>query len=308
MGSLGSFGYTFGQGLKNIQRNKLFSIASIATMAACVFLYGILYFVLINVQYIIEEAETSVGVTIFFDEGIEAEKIIEIGNELDALVEEFGISEVRYMSSEETWEYYKQEYLNEELAATFGDDNPLEDSMSYTVYFEDVSSQPKAVERFKEIDGVRKVNDSNDVVTTLTKVNTALSIGTVIIVGLLLAIAAFLISTTVTMGVTVRKREISIMHLIGATDLFIRGPYLVEGALIGLLGVCFPLSILYAVYYKVVALIVGKFSGMFMAVNFVEIGEVFKVIVPISLAMGVGIGLLVSSITLSKQLKKIRSL
>lgn len=305
MGNFGAIGYSFAQGIKNIRRNKMFSIASMATMAACIFLFGILYFVLVNVQFMIEEAESNVGVSVFFDEGISNEEISAIGEKIIAID---GVSSATYMSAEETWEHYKENYLNEELSATFGNDNPLSNSMSYTVLFEEVSKQPDAVNHIKEISGVRKVNDSNDVVTSLLKINRALSIGTVVIVGLLLAIAAFLISTTVTMGVSVRKREISIMHLIGASDFFIRGPFLVEGVLIALIGVCLPLSLLYAVYYKVVAIIVNKFSGLFISMNFVGISDVFKFIAPVSLLIGVGIGLVVSSLTLSRQLKSIRSL
>lgn len=305
LGSFGAFGYSFSQGIKNIRRNKLFSIASIATMGACIFLFGILYFLLVNVQYMMKEAESNVGVSVFFDEGTTDEEISEIG---EKIMEIDGVTSATYMSAEETWEYYKEKYLNEELAKTFGSDNPLADSMSYTVYFDKVNDQPKAVVAIKAIPGVRKVNDSNDIVATLTKINRALSIGTVLIVGLLLAIAAFLISTTVAMGVSVRKREISIMHLIGATDFFIRGPFLVEGVLIGVLGVCIPLSILYAVYYKVIAMVVSKFSGLFITMNFVDIHDVFMVVTPVSLLMGIGIGLLGSSITLSRQLKVIRSL
>jgi cell division transport system permease protein len=299
------FFYSLAQGIKNIQRNKLFSIASMATMGACIFLFGILYFVLINVQFIIEEAESNVGISVFFDEGITDDEILEVGAEIQ---EVDGVTSITYLSSDDTWEYYKEEYLNDDLASTFGNDNPLENSMSYTVYFDDVSKQTTAVKEIAKIDGVRKVNDSQSVVTTLSKINKALSIGTVIIVAILLAIATFLISTTVTMGVTVRKREISIMHLIGATDLFIRGPFLVEGMLIGLIGACVPLSILYAVYYKVVAAVATKFSGVFMSMNFVKVEEVFRVITPVSLVMGLGIGLLGSSLTLSKQLKAIKSL
>lgn len=304
LGSFGAFGYSFSQGIKNIRRNKLFSVASVATMGACIFLFGILYFVLVNVQYMMENAESNVGVSVFFKENITNDEIVAIGDKIMAID---GVSSITYMSPEETWEYYKETYLNEELAATFGSDNPLANSMSYSVYFDKVNDQPGAVEQIKKISGVRKVNDSHDIVNTLTKINRALSIGTVLIVGLLLAIAAFLISTTVSMGVSIRRREISIMHLIGATDYFIRGPFLVEGVLIGVLGACIPLSILYAVYYKVVALVVSKFSGLFITMQFVDINEVFSMVTPISLLMGLGIGSVVSSLTLTRQLKLIRS-
>ncbi len=305
MGSFRAVSYSFEQGVKSIGRNKLFSIASVATMGACIFLFGILYFVFANVQYMLVEAESNVGLTVFFDENTDGDRIIEIGKEIEKIE---GVSSLEYLNAEDTWKKYKDKYLNNDLASTFGNDNPLSNSMSYTVYFTDVSYETKAAEKIAQIKNVRKVNDSNDVVNTLTKINRALSIGTVIIVGLLLAIAAFLISTTVTMGVAVRQREISIMHLIGATDFFIRGPFIVEGMLIGLLGACIPLSILYAVYYKVVAMLAAKFSGIFVTMNFVSIGEVFAFIVPIALVMGLGIGILGSSLTLTRQLKKIRSL
>ena len=305
LGSLRAVGYSFEQGVKSIGRNKLFSIASIATMGACIFLFGILYFVLANVQYMLVEAESNVGLTVFFDENTSDERIREIGNEIEKIE---GVSTLEYINAEDTWKNYKERYLNDELASTFEGDNPLENSMSYTVYFKNVSYETEAAQKIAQIKNVRKVNDSNDIVNTLTKINRALSIGTVIIVGLLLAIAAFLISTTVTMGVSVRQREISIMHLIGATDFFIRGPFIVEGMLIGLLGACIPLSILYAVYYKVVAMLAEKFQGIFHTLNFVSIKDVFAFILPIALVMGLGIGILGSSFTLTRQLKKIRSL
>lgn len=305
MDKFSGFFYGLAQGFKNIRRNKLFSVASLATMAACIFLFGILYFVLVNVQYIIERTENNVGVSVFFNHNIADERVREIGDVISNLD---GVTSCKFMSSEDTWEYYKQQYLNDELAETFGDDNPLEDSMSYTVFFENVNKQPKVVEYIKTIPGVRKVNDSQDIINTLTKLNRALSIATVIIVALLLSIATFLISTTVTMGVSVRRREISIMHLIGANDFFIRGPFLVEGVVIGLFGACIPLSFLYMLYYKVVAAIYTKFAGVVSTMNFVDINDVFRIVAPVSLCMGVGIGLLGSSITLSKQLKRIKSL
>ncbi|MCR4840812.1 MAG: permease-like cell division protein FtsX [Lachnospiraceae bacterium] len=304
MGKFGAFGYSVDQGIKNIRRNKLFSIASMATMALCIFLFGVLYFVMANVQNMIKEAESGVGVTVFFNEGIAQERIEEIGNEIREIK---GVSTVNYLNAEDTWAQYKESYLNPELAASFGNDNPLSNSMSYTVYFDDVSYETDIVTQIEAMPGVRKVNNANDVVNTLTKINRALQIGTVLLVGLLLSIASFLISTTITVGVSIRQKEISIMHLIGATDLFIKGPFLIEGLIIGLIGVCVPLSVLYAVYYKIVALVVAKFSGMFLTMNFVTTKEIFIFVLPVSLIIGLGIGLSSSYFTLRRQLAQIRS-
>ena len=122
LGSFRSFGYSLTQGVKNIGRNKLFSFASIATMSACVFLFGVLYFVFANVQYMILEAESNVGLTVFFDESLNEERIKEIGDEIKAVE---GVTEVQYLDAARTWEQYKSKYLNKELASSFGNDNPL---------------------------------------------------------------------------------------------------------------------------------------------------------------------------------------
>ncbi len=303
-----SFFYCVGQGLKNIRRNKLFSIASIATMTACLFLFGIMYFVLVNVQYMILEAEKNVGVTVFFDEGTTDEQIRNVIKPQVEAVAGVKAGGVIYKDAATTWEEYKESHLHQDVIDSFGQDNPLEDSASFTVYFESVEEQKKAVEEISAIEGIRKVNDTEDLVNTLTGVNRALSIGSVILIVLLLAIATFLISTTITMGVSIRKKEISIMHLIGATDIFIRAPFLVEGIAIGLLGACIPLSVLYALYYKLVEIIAGKFSSVMAIMNFVPVGEVFMVLAPVSLCIGVGIGFLGSYFTLNKQLRRFRQM
>lgn len=305
MNSFSSFAYCFHQGIKNIRRNKLFSVASIATMTACLFLFGIMYFLLINVQHMLLEAETNVGVTAFFDEGIEEDAIAALKEKIEAMD---AVKSVTYKSAAETWEEYKETHLTDELAETFGTDNPLEDSASFAIYFQSVEAQKEAVTQIAALSGIRKVNDTEDMVNTLTRLNRILSVGSVMIIGLLLCIATFLISTTVTMGVSIRRKEISIMHLIGATDIFIRAPFLVEGVIIGLLGACIPLSILYALYYKIIELIASKFSSLFSTLNFVDTSEVFCVLAPVSLCIGVGIGFLGSYFTLNKQLRNFRQL
>lgn len=274
-------------------------------MTACLFLFGIMYFLLVNVQHMLLEAETNVGVTAFFDKGIEEDKIAELKKTIEAME---SVKSVTYKSAEKTWEEYKETHLTDELAETFGTDNPLEDSASFAIYFESVEAQKEAVTKIAALSGIRKVNDTEDMVNTLTRLNRILSVGSVMIIGLLLCIATFLISTTVTMGVSIRRKEISIMHLIGATDIFIRAPFLVEGVIIGLLGACIPLSILYALYYKIIELIASKFSSLFSSLNFVDTSEVFQILAPVSLCIGVGIGFLGSYFTLNKQLRNFRQL
>ena len=104
-------------------------------------------------------------------------------------------------------------------------------------------------------------------------------------------------------GITVRKGEIAIMKLMGATDFFVRAPFLVEGICIGLVGAAIPLGILYLIYSNAVRYLLGQFQGISTIVNFLSVNEVFRVLVPVALIIGAGIGFMGSMITIRKKLK-----
>lgn len=297
---ISTFFYSLKQGIKNIRRNRMFSLASIGTITACLFLFGIFYFVVANFQYMVKTAETSVGVTVFFDTGIDDEQIKKIGEDIKSRAE---VASVEYISAEETWKNYKEKYLNPELAETFGDDNPLADSASYSVYLNDVSMQKSLVSYIEGLKGVRQVNHSDSVANTLKTFNALVGYISAAIIIILLAVAIFLISTTVTMGIAIRKEEISIMKLIGATDTFIRAPFIVEGVIIGLIGAILPTVSLYFIYYKIISYITEKYINIFHAFQFLEAEDVFSRLVPISLCIGIGIGFIGSYMTVRRHLR-----
>ena len=302
MRNISSFFYGVGQGVKNIFRNRMFSLASIGTMSACLFLFGVFYIVLSNFQYIVKSAETNVGITVFFDDGISEDRIEQIRADISKRAE---VYRVEYVSADEAWEEYKATKLSPELAETFGNDNPLENSSSLTVFLSDVSMQAVLERYIRGIDGVRKLNDSAGVADTLAGINKAITVVSAVIIVVLLFVAAFLIGMTVSTGVSVRKREISIMKLIGASNYFIRIPYVVEGILIGLVGAVIPLVILHLAYKSTTDALASKFSTMLNSVSFLQMSDIMKVLIPVSLLIGVGIGYIGSSLTLNKQLKKI---
>lgn len=213
---------------------------------------------------------------------------------------------MEYVSAEEAWKEYKETKLDPEQIASFGEDNPLANSAHYVVYLNDIDMQDILVRYVQNISGVRQVNDSEAIADMLSGVNKGLAYGTGVIIIILLGVAIFLISTTVTMGVAVRRQEISIMKLIGATDYFIRAPFLVEGIIIGLVGAIIPLGLLHVCYNKaVVYLMEGLHKSPFSSTQLLKAGTIFQTLIPISLAIGVGIGFIGSFITLGKQLKKI---
>lgn len=295
--------YSVRQGGKNLKRNRMFSLASIGTMAACLFLFGIFFFLLQNLQYAIRSAETNVGVTVFFEKGTGMARITQIQEEITGRQE---VAYVNYVSAEEAWERYKQTSLTEEQVASFGEDNPLENSASLEVHTNDVTAQATLIRYIEAFPEVRLVNDSKELADMLGGINRAVSIVTAVIITILAAVAVFLISTTISTGVSIRAQEISIMKLIGATDFFIEAPFFVEGILLGAIGAAIPLALLYAVYRKISGYIAEKLvSVLGKGTMLLDPGDVFHTLVPISLGIGIGIGVIGTWMTLRKQLRKI---
>lgn len=294
-----SLGYNIKQGFKNIYRNRMFSLASIATITACIFLFGVFYSIVTNFQYMVKKAENSICVTVFFDEGIDTDKITAIGKNIDSRVE---VASIHYTSPEEAWEKFQSEYFGEysELAEGFKDDNPLVNSASYEVYLNDASMQSTLVTYLENMDGIRQVNRSDVTASSLSSFAKLVGYAAVAIIAILLAVAIFLISNTIVMGVTVRKEEIGIMKLIGATDLFVDAPFIVEGITIGFGGAVIPLCILYVVYDKVISLVMEKFSILGNILVFLPANTVFSTLIPVSLGLGIGIGIIGSALALRK--------
>lgn len=290
--------YTLWQGIKNIFRNKWFSLASVATISACLFLFGIFYAILANFQNIVKTAEEGVCVVVFFDEGITDKRIEEIGQMIRKRPE---VSKVNYVSADDAWEAFKEEYLKE-YSEGFTE-NPLANSSNYEIYLSDVNMQSALVTYLESIDGIRKVNRSEITAVTLSGVNKLIGYVSLGIIAILLAVSIFLISNTVTIGISVRKEEITIMKYIGATDFFVRAPFVIEGLLIGLVGALIPMGIIYVLYNKVLDFLSLKFEVLSSLLNFLTVDTVFKTLFPVSLIIGVGIGFFGSFVTVRKHLR-----
>lgn len=314
---ISTFGYVGKQGVKNIWRNKMFSLASIATMSACIFLFGLFFSILVNFQYIIKSAEEGVAITVFFNDDATEEQKKEIGEQLESRDD---VSEVKYVSADDAWAEFQKEYFgdNPELAEGFKDDNPLAHSDNYEVYMKTVkgdnkdliakskslsATQQDLVKFAQSLDGVRQVNKSDVVANTLSSVNMLVAYVSIAIIAILLGVSVFLISNTVTTGITVRKEEIAIMKYIGAKDFVVRSPFVIEGLIIGLFGAAIPLALLYFLYDKAVVYIMEKFSILKNIITFLPVGNVYIYLLPIGLVMGIGIGFLGSYFTVRKHLR-----
>lgn len=291
--------YHIKDGFKNIYRNRLFSLASIATIAACIFIFGVFYSIVMNFQYMIKKAENEVCVTVFFDEGLSETDIRKLGDTIKSRVE---VSNIHYTSAEEAWNNFKTDYFAEypELAEGFKDDNPLVNSASYEVYLKDASMQSTLVTYLENLDGIRQVNRSEATASSLASAARLVSYIAIAVIIILLAVSIFLITNTIVIGITVRKDEISIMKYIGATDAFVNAPFFVEGIVIGVIGAIIPVAILAYIYQSMVSFIINKFSVLSNILAFMPAKDVFQVLIPVAIALGIGIGFIGSFFAVRK--------
>ncbi|MCI8365175.1 MAG: ABC transporter permease [Eubacterium sp.] len=301
MRGISVFFYSVKQGLKSMRKNRMFTLASIGTMAACLFLFGMFYFIVSNFNHMVKEVETSVGVTVFFEEGISQEQIDSIGEAIKVREE---VDHMNFISAEKAWDQFVKDNFkdNPELVKSFGTDNPLKDSASWQVFIKDISAQEEVVAYIETIEGVRLVKRSDGTAKGLENANKLISYISIAIILILLAVSIFLINSTISTGITVRRAEIGIMRLMGASDFFIRAPFIVEGVVIGIIGASIPLVILVISYDSIINYINNKFNLISNWLTFLEAAQIFSILIPICLLIGIGVGFLGSFFTVRKHL------
>ena len=302
--------YTIKQGFANIFRNKWYSLASIATISACLFLFGLFYCIVSNFQNILKTAEEGVSVTVFFHSDMDnceshvdgqipsEQRLEEIGQEIAKRAE---VSEVQFQSADDAWATFGPDYFGEDYAEGFPE-NPLAGEDTYEIFLSDVSMQDALVTWLQSIPEVRKVNYSEMTANTLSGLNLPIAYVSMGIIVILLAVSIFLISNTVAIGISVRSAEINIMKYIGATDFLVRAPFVLEGMLIGLIGAAVPLGLIYSLYNYALNYVINRFMVLSGFLNFLSVDEIFHFLIPVSLGVGVGIGFLGSIATVRKHL------
>lgn len=294
--------YCIGQGLKNIRRHFLYTMASIGTITACIFLFSAFYCVVENLRYTVQMVEETVGVTVFFDKSLSEEEVATMGDVIKARPE---VREMTYVSGEEAWANFQKEYLKgaEDLAEGFIDDNPLANMPSYTIYLKDIEQQTEFVEWLKGLENVRQVNASSVAAGGLVDMNNAIGYVSIGLIVILLGVSVFLINNTISMAISARKDEIRIMRLVGATKAFIRAPFIVEGLIIGLFGAAIPLGLVMLLYDRAIIYLESKLAILAGLLTFLTVQDVMQVLIPVAAALGLGIGLLGSSGAVRKHLK-----
>ena len=282
-----TFLYTLWQGIRNMFKNGWYTLASVATIGACLFLLGMFYSIVSNAQHILYTVEEGVSVTVFFNEDVTDAQIDAFGQEHLQRPE---VRDVVFHSDEEIWATFGPSYFGPDYQEGFPE-NPLKGEHNYEVFLRAVSLQDQLVGWLQTKPEVRLVRYSEVTASTLSGFNLMLVYVSGAIILILLAVSIFLISNTVRVGISVRSEEIGIMKYIGATDY------------IGLIGAVIPLALIYYLYDYVLNMLTTRFEMLSSMLSFLTVAEIFNVLVPLSVGMAVGMGFLGSFITVRKYLK-----
>ncbi|MCT4688614.1 permease-like cell division protein FtsX [Vallitalea sp.] len=295
--------YCFKQGVINLFKNRLMSIASIGTIAACLFIVGIFYITAANIEYTLKEAESNLGIAVFLKENITKTDREAIETMISEREE---VKSVEYISPEQAWEDFKKTMYenNEDLLIGFdGENNPLKKSDNFQVLIKDINKQESLVKYIQTLSGVRKIRQEKNVTEIIKGFNSFINYMSIVLIVILIFISVFLISNTVRIAISVRKNEINIMKYLGAKDFFIKFPFIIEGMLIGAIGAIVPLAVIYLAYDYVINSINERFVVINQFLSFMNVGQIYTILIPLSLIIGIGIGIVGSRITIRKHLR-----
>lgn len=240
-----SFVYLIKEGFRNIYQNRVISIAAIGVLMACLLLVGSSMLFTINVNELVGYFESQNEIMVFLDDDVEGEEL----TEFDAKIKNIAnVSSAVFISREEGLRDWMEELGDDgTLLEWLLDDNPLQNS--YRVTVKDLSVMEDTVNMIADINGVDTISASNEVARAVTGLKQAVTLGGMAVVTILAAVSLMIVANTIRITVFNRRKEISIMKYVGATDAFIRLPFLSEGILLGFISATIAFFLLWGGYY-----------------------------------------------------------
>ena len=292
------FSYLIKEGFKSTFKQKKMTSASIIIMCATMFIFGLFFVIGENVNSLITQIESQQGIQIFIEEDATETEIESLGNQIRAIN---GVNRVTFVSKEDALNSMKTTLGDESLFEGWDEENPF--PASYFVTLTDLSLNDSVQSQINKLDNVDEIESQNTTINRLQSIANGIQITTIIILVLLIIISIFIISYTIKLTVHARRREISIMKYVGATNSFIRGPFIVEGIIIGVISAVITLVILGLAYNGVMGGIGDSILIQEMGFGLLSFSEMFYLVLTVYLILGVGIGVLGSTISMRKYLK-----
>ncbi len=290
--------YIFKQGITGLWRNRGMTAASIGSVAASLIILGLIITLVLNISNAAYLAQTQFDeVQVYLEDDLTIEEIDNVGKEIEQIV---GIADVTYETKEMALEKMKeswgeQGYLLDSLEA-----NPLPNS--YIIKVENLETADSVVENLKPVQGINEIKYYKELVDQLLKIAKFIRTVGLVIISILILVAIFIISNTIKLALNARRQEIVIMKDVGATNWFIRWPFLIEGMLLGFIGAVVSIGVVYFGYKYSFDIITSRFYVM-LGSYMITVQDMMDKIVLMFGILGTGVGALGSIFSLRKYLK-----
>ncbi len=298
-------GYFIGEGFSNVFKNKKSTGASLMIMCATMIIFGIFLILGENINHIVKEVEGSQGIQVFLNADATDEQVKELGEKIRN-IEVNGtkaVNTVVHKTKEDALNTMKERFKEkQDLLSTFEGDNNIF-SESYVVTLTDLNLSQDVQDQISRFENVKKITSKDQTVTTLINLANGIKIVTGVILLLLIFISVFIIANTIKLTVHARRKEISIMKYVGATNNFIRWPFIVEGMIIGIMASAISIVIVGIVYNIIADNLVNSQFMKLINMSLVSFGDMFNSIIITYMLLGIGIGAFGSIISMRKYLK-----
>ena len=291
-------GYLIGEGLSNVFKNKKSTVASIVIMCATMIIFGLFLIIGENVNHFVDNLKLQQGFQVFMKEDATQEEMDKVKEDIRALD---GISTIEFVSKEQGLNTMKEK-LKDEKGVLDGF-NVQKIKASYIVKVTDLERSKTIQSEVEKINNVVKITNSNETAMKLISIAKVIRIATGIILLLLIIISTFIISNTIKLTVHARRKEISIMKYVGATNSFIRWPFIVEGIVIGIISSIISIILVGGAYSLITTKMASSDLVKVMGMNLVGLNEMLTSIIIVYLILGIGIGTIGSVVSMRKYLK-----
>ena len=293
-------GYLVGEGFSNVFKNKKSTIASLVIMCATMIIFGIILILGENINHFVEETETAQGIQVFIKNEATQEQIEDLEQKIRKID---GVSKTEFVSKEAALNQMKERFGDKKdlLEGYEGENNIF--TASYIVSLTDLKLSKTVQDQILTFDMVKKITSKDETVTTLIKLANGIKIVTGVILILLIIISIFIIANTIKLTVHARRKEISIMKYVGATNGFIRWPFIVEGMIIGIIASAISILLVGIAYNVIAEQLVNSQFMQVINMSLISFADMFNSIIFVYMLLGIGIGALGSVISMRKYLK-----
>lgn len=290
--------YLIGEGFKNVLKNKKSTGASLMIMCATMIIFGVFFMIGENINHIMNELEMQQGMQVFIIDEATEKQVSELGEKIRALN---GVNQVEFVSKEDALNQMKEKVGDKQfLLSGYEENNPF--PASYVVTLTDLKESSNVQNEINKFENVKSIQSRGDTINALLNIANLVRIISGAILILLVIISIFIIANTIKLTVHARRREISIMKYVGATNSFIRWPFIVEGILIGVISALISIMLLGIAYNLVTDKIVASAVTNVININLLTFSDMFTLIIVVYLVLGIGIGTLGSVISMRKYL------